>query len=59
MLFTSPLMLLGLLGLPALAAIYWLRSRSRRVVISSLALSGATGAARRRAAGSCNGCKRR
>jgi hypothetical protein len=38
MLFTSPLMLLGLLGLPALAAIYWLRSRSRRVVVSSLML---------------------
>ena len=31
-------MLLGLLGLPALAAIYWLRSRSRRVVVSSLVL---------------------
>ena len=31
-------MLLGLLALPALAAIYWLRSRSRRVTVSSLIL---------------------
>jgi hypothetical protein len=31
-------MLLGLLGVPALAAIYWLRSRSQRVVVSSLVL---------------------
>ena len=38
MIFTSPLMLLGLLSVPALAAIYWLRSRSRRVVVSSLVL---------------------
>ena len=38
MIFTSPLMLLGLLGVPALAAIYWLRSRSQRVVVSSLVL---------------------
>jgi hypothetical protein len=30
-------MLLGLLALPALAAVYWLRSRSRRAVVSSLA----------------------
>jgi len=37
MILTSPLMLLGLLALPALAAIYWLRSRSRRAVVSSLA----------------------
>jgi hypothetical protein len=29
-------MLLGLLALPALAAIYWLRSRSKRAVVSSL-----------------------
>ena len=36
MLLTSPLMLLGLLALPALAAVYWLRSRSRRAVVSSL-----------------------
>ena len=37
MVFTSPLMLLGLLALPALAAVYWLRSRSQRAVVSSLA----------------------
>ena len=37
MVLTSPLMLLGLLALPALAAVYWLRSRSRRTVVSSLA----------------------
>jgi hypothetical protein len=37
MILTSPLMLLGLLALPALAAVYWLRSRSRRAVVSSLA----------------------
>lgn len=36
MVLTSPLMLLGLLALPALAAIYWLRSRSQRAVVSSL-----------------------
>lgn len=30
-------MLLGLLALPVLAGIYWLRSRSRRAVVSSLA----------------------
>ena len=37
MILTSPLMLLGLLALPALAAVYWLRSRSRRAMVSSLA----------------------
>jgi hypothetical protein len=37
MVLTSPFMLLGLLALPVLAAIYWLRSRSRRVVVSNLA----------------------
>ena len=37
MVLTSPLMLLGLLALPVLAAVYWLRSRSRRAVVSSLA----------------------
>lgn len=37
MVLTTPLMLLGLLALPALAAVYWLRSRSRRAVVSSLA----------------------
>lgn len=36
MVFTSPLLLLGLAAVPVLAAIYWLRSRSRRVVVSSL-----------------------
>ncbi|MEN6458268.1 MAG: BatA domain-containing protein [Thermoguttaceae bacterium] len=36
MVITSPLMLLGLLAVPAVAAIYWLRSRSRRVVVSSV-----------------------
>jgi hypothetical protein len=38
MILTSPLLLLGLLTLPLLAAIYWFRSRSRRVVVSSLML---------------------
>lgn len=38
MVLTSPLMLFGLLALPALAAVYWLRSRSRRTVVSSLVL---------------------
>ncbi len=38
MLFALPWMLLGLLGLPALAAIYWLRSRSKPRVVSSLVL---------------------
>lgn len=37
MLFTSPLMLLGLGAVPVLVAVYWLRSRSQRVVVSSLA----------------------
>ncbi|MBN1395835.1 MAG: BatA domain-containing protein [Pirellulales bacterium] len=37
MIFTSPLMLLGLAALPVLAAVYWLRSRSQRVTVSSLA----------------------
>lgn len=37
MVLTSPLMLLGFLALPVLAAVYWLRSRSRRAVVSSLA----------------------
>lgn len=37
MILTSPLMLLGLLALPALAAIYWFRSRSHRAVVSNLA----------------------
>ena len=37
MIFTMPFMLLGLAALPALAAVYWFRSRSRRVVVSSLA----------------------
>lgn len=36
--FALPWMLLGLLGLPALTAIYWLRSRSRVRVVSSLLL---------------------
>ena len=36
MVLTSPLMLLGLLALPALVAVYWLRNRSRPVVVSSL-----------------------
>src|ERR671933_168356 len=36
--FTHPLALLGLLSLPALAAIYWLRNRHRRLVVSSLML---------------------
>lgn len=38
MTFTTPLMFLGLLALPILAAIYWLRNRSRQVVVSSLIL---------------------
>jgi hypothetical protein len=38
MVLTLPMMLLGLLALPALAAIYWLRSRSQRAVVSSLML---------------------
>ncbi len=38
MFFTLPWMLLGLLGLPALAAIYWLRSRAKRQTVSSLFL---------------------
>ena len=37
MVLTSPLVLLGLSALPLLAAVYWLRSRSRRAVVSSLA----------------------
>ncbi len=37
MFFTSPWMLLGLTALPVLAAVYWFRSRTRRVVVSSLA----------------------
>jgi hypothetical protein len=37
MVLTSPLMLLGLLALPLLAAVYWLRSRSQREIVSSLA----------------------
>lgn len=37
MIFTTPLMLLGLLALPVLAAVYLLRSKSRRVEVSSLA----------------------
>src|SRR5436309_3147910 len=36
--FTSPLALYGLLALPALAAIYLLRHRYRRQVVSSLLL---------------------
>jgi hypothetical protein len=35
---TQPWALLGLLGLPALAAIYWLRNRPRQVSVSSLML---------------------
>jgi hypothetical protein len=38
MLFTSPLALLGLLSLPALATIYWLRARYRPHPVSSLML---------------------
>lgn len=38
MVLTAPLMLLGLLAVPLLAAVYWFRSRSRRVVVSSLVL---------------------
>ena len=37
MVLTAPLMLVGLAALPILTAIYWLRSRSRRAVVSSLA----------------------
>jgi hypothetical protein len=37
MIFTMPFMLLGLAALPAVAAVYWFRSRSRRAVVSSLA----------------------
>jgi hypothetical protein len=37
MVLTSPLMLVGLAAVPILTAIYWLRSRSRRAVVSSLA----------------------
>ncbi len=37
-LLSFPLALIGLAALPALAAIYWLRSRSRRYVVSSLML---------------------
>jgi hypothetical protein len=37
-LFTTPLALLGLASLPALAAIYYLRNRPRRQVVSSLFL---------------------
>ena len=38
MFFALPWMLLGLLGLPALAAIYWLRSRAKPRPVSSLFL---------------------
>ena len=38
MFFALPWMLLGLLGLPALAAIYWLRSRAKLRTVSSLFL---------------------
>lgn len=38
MTLAAPIMLLGLLALPALAALYWLRSRSRPQVVSSLFL---------------------
>jgi hypothetical protein len=38
MFFALPWMLLGLLGLPALAAIYWLRSRTKLRTVSSLFL---------------------
>ncbi len=38
MIFTAPWMFLGLLALPVLAAIYWLRNRSRPLVVSSLVL---------------------
>ena len=37
MVLTSPWMLLGLAALPVLAAVYWFRSRTRRVVVSNLA----------------------
>jgi len=40
MFFALPWMLLGLLGLPALVAIYWLRSRARTKTVSSLFLWG-------------------
>src|SRR3989442_15585537 len=38
MLLAFPLALFGLLAVPALLAIYWLRNRSRRRVVSSLML---------------------
>src|SRR6185295_6238736 len=38
MFLAFPLALLGLLAVPALVAIYWLRNRSRRQVVSSLML---------------------
>lgn len=38
MFFTLPWMLLGLIGLPALAGIYWLRSRAKPKTVSSLFL---------------------
>ena len=37
MVLSSPLMLLGFAALPVLVAVYWLRSRSRRAVVSNLA----------------------
>ncbi len=37
MIFSLPWMLLGLTALPAVAAVYWFRSRSRRAVVSNLA----------------------
>jgi hypothetical protein len=37
MIFTAPMMLLGMAALPVLAAVYWFRSRSRRAVVSNLA----------------------
>jgi hypothetical protein len=36
--FSAPFALFGLLAVPALAAIYWLRSRSKPLVVSSLML---------------------
>jgi hypothetical protein len=38
MVLTAPLMLLGLLAVPLLVAVYWFRTRSRRIVVSSLML---------------------
>jgi hypothetical protein len=38
MLFTTPLALFGLLALPALVVVYWLRRRYRPLVVSSLLL---------------------